>query len=48
MSPCCALTERDRAVLPDEPRAEKGCDFGAARQFPQFGNPAGEEDCQDA
>ena len=33
-------------VLPDEPRTEEGHGLGPACQFPEFGEPAGEEDCK--
>jgi len=35
-------------VLPDEPRAEEGGELCAARQVPHLGEPAGEEDCENA
>lgn len=30
-------------ILADQPRAEEGRDFGAARQFPEFGHSADEQ-----
>jgi hypothetical protein len=48
-APRCRVPLRGKEVtpiLPDEPRAEKGRDFGAAGHFPEFGDSADEEDCE--